>query len=90
MSILGRVVQILKRLPRLHIDIGADERGELRRQVADIGGLQAIVVDQARHFDGRGIGQRGDHAIVPEIAVDDRGFARPDRIDDGRHIPWTA
>ena len=37
----------------LHIDIGAHQRCKLGRQFADIGRLQTIVVDQARHFHGR-------------------------------------
>ena len=34
----------------LHIDVGADQRGKLRRQFADECRLDARGVDQARHF----------------------------------------
>jgi hypothetical protein len=36
----------------LHVDIGTDERRELWRQVADGGGLYAIVVNKAGNFGG--------------------------------------
>ena len=35
----------------LHVDVGADQRGQLRRQGADIGRLDAVAVDEAGHLD---------------------------------------
>ncbi len=36
----------------LHVDIGADQGGELGGQLADIGRLDAVFVDEAGHFVG--------------------------------------
>ena len=36
---------------RLHIHVGLHQRGQLRRQHADLGRLEAVLVDQAGYFD---------------------------------------
>ncbi len=54
----------------LHVDVGADEGRKLRRQFADESGLDAPVIDEARHFGGACGRQRGDAAVVAEISVD--------------------
>ena len=66
----------------LHVDVGADQRGELRRQLADEGRLDAGGIDQARHFGRAIVRQRGDAAIVAHVAVDHRRLAGPHRVHD--------
>src|SRR6516165_8359710 len=43
-----------RRLDRqlLHVYVGADHAGQLRRKCADAGRLDAVAVDEARHLDG--------------------------------------
>ena len=56
----------------LHVDVRADQRGELRRQRADVRRLHAVAVDEARHFHRAARGQVVDQPVVRHVAVDRR------------------
>ena len=52
----------------LYSDVGAVERCELERQRTDRGGLDAVVVDQARDLD-TGLGRQVSRALDPEAVA---------------------
>src|SRR5271170_1146710 len=70
----------------LDIDVGADQRGQLRRERAHSSRMNARRIHEAGDFHGAIVGQRGNAAVVALIAVDYRGLAGPDGIDDGGGI----
>ena len=66
----------------LHIDIGAHQSDQLRRNVFDNSGLQAVAVHQHRDFHRTAFGQLRDETSVGDVAVDHRRLAGDHRIDD--------
>jgi hypothetical protein len=74
----------------LHIDIRADERRELRRECADVRGLHAVAVDEARNLNRGARGQVVDEPLVGHVAVDDARLARLDAADDRRRVLEAA
>src|SRR5699024_4953781 len=67
----------------LDVDVGAVQRGKLRREVTDDRGLDAAGIDQAGHLDA-GVGGeiRDQHAAVGHVAVDHAGGAGDDGVRD--------
>ena len=70
----------------LHVDVCHVHRGELHRQAADVAGIDAHPVDQARHLDARVGGQVVDQARVQHIAADLVRHAGEDGLHDVRGV----
>jgi len=66
----------------LDIDVGLDEGGQVRRQAADPGRLQAVSVHQAGYFHAALARQVVDQAVVHDVAVDDARLAGFHAVDD--------
>ena len=74
----------------LDVDVGAHHRRELQGQLADVGGLQAVLVHEAGDLDAAAFGQVLDEAGVEDVAVDHAGFAGLAAVDDARAVLLAA
>src|SRR5690606_1992270 len=70
----------------LDVHVRAHERGQLGRNLAHAGWLDAVRVDEARHLDAAALRQLVDEAIVRNVAVDHARLARHDAVDDARSV----
>src|SRR4051794_30002552 len=74
----------------LHVDVGANQRRELRRQRTDPRGLDAVAVDETRHLDRATRRKVINKTVVRDVAVHNTRLARLDTPDDRGCVFETA
>jgi hypothetical protein len=72
------------------LTLGARQRGALRRQIAHVGGGDAVAVGQAQHLDATIGRQVGDEALVQHVAAKGVRLARQHRLKDVRGVLVAA
>ena len=72
----------------LYVNIGSIDGGQLGWQAPDGRRLNAITINQARHFNATTRGQILNQAAIWDVAINARQFVRLDGFDNERCVLW--
>ncbi len=83
--VVGKILVVVQRgayRQFLHVDVGAVERGQMRRQWPNVDWLDAVFVYQAGHLDAAPLGQIINKPVVQDVPVEHESLPCVVRPDD--------